>query len=53
MAEHGEAKSAQRSFASKYLEFLFLAQSFAQPFLAKLKWPANWALYLQGLKAPE
>jgi hypothetical protein len=29
MAERSEAKSAKRSFASKYLEFLCLTRSFA------------------------
>jgi len=45
MADRSEAKSAKRSFASKYFKFKFLARSFAsrfllrfaQPFLATLK----------------
>jgi len=57
MAERSEAKSAKRSFASKYFKFLFLTRSFAsrfllrfaQPFLAKFKWTINWSLSPQGL----
>ena len=52
MAERSEAKSAKRSFASKYFKFWFLTRSFAsrfllrsaQPFLAKFKLPTNWSL---------
>jgi len=58
MDERSEAKSAKRSFASKYFKFLFLTRSFAslfflrfaQPFLAKFKWTINWSLSPQGLK---
>ena len=57
MAERSEAKSAKRSFASKYFKFAFLTRSFAsrfllrfaQPFLAKFKWTINWSLSPQGL----
>jgi hypothetical protein len=52
MAERSEAKSAKGSFASKYLEFLFLTRSFAsrfmhlfaQSFLAYNKWTTNLSL---------
>jgi len=56
MAERSEAKSAKRSFASKYFKFSFLTRSFAsrfllrfaQPFLATFKWTINWSLSPQG-----
>jgi len=57
MAERSEAKSAKRSFASKYLNFLFLTRSFAsrfllrfaQPFLAKNQMTTTLSLSSQGL----
>ena len=57
MAERSEAKSAKRSFASKYYWFLFLTRSFAsrlllrfaQPFIVTFKWTINWSLSPQGL----
>ena len=47
-----------RSFASKYIEFLFRREvslrafvlRYAQPFLVKEKRTINWSLYLQGLE---
>ena len=57
LTQRSEAKSAKRSFASKYLKFLFLTRSFAsrfqlhfaQPILAKLKLTINWSPSPQGL----
>ena len=48
MAEHSEAKSAKRSFASKNIKTDIFCR-FAQLFLAKFKRTTNWSLYAQGL----
>ena len=51
MAERSEAKSAKRSFASKYFNFYFWHEaSLRSAFLAKLKKTINWKFFFAPLR---